>query len=131
MHCQAGLARVEGEAKGGVMAGVGEPPSLSAQALLGTRCDRKDGRATRVSCVRGHQAVWLSMCVCVYVCEYLCVCVRHVSVLFQLICSSINLFIAIIVKVHSSRTLIAPAAPSSPSSTPAKPGQLMATMEKI
>lgn len=39
---------------------VGEPPSRqSAQALLGTRCDRKDGRATRVSCVRGHQAVWL------------------------------------------------------------------------
>lgn len=62
------LARVEGGAKGGVMAGVGEPPSRqSAQALLGTRCDRKDGRATRVSCVRGHQAVWLCMCVCLCV----------------------------------------------------------------
>lgn len=62
-----GVSQGGGGAKGGVMAGVGEPPSLSAQALLGTRCDRKDGRATRVSCVRGHQAVWLCMCVCLCV----------------------------------------------------------------
>lgn len=61
----------------------------------------------------GCQSNTSLLCVGIIVCQYVCVCeciYVCVSVLFQLICSSINLFIAIIVKVHSSRLLIAPAA---------------------
>lgn len=92
MHCQAG----EGRGGGAWRA---TKPSICSRTLRHTKRPEGCQRNTSLLCVA--ISVGVLVCECIYVC---------VSVLFQLICSSINLFIAIIVKVHSSRLLIAPAA---------------------